>query len=204
MRPFRASCAARVVTVATAVLVASAVVTPVAGAQAEEWIPPVDGSVVRAFVAPIAEYAAGHRGIDFAAAPGATVRASNDGTVSFAGTVAGALHVVVAHEGGIRTSYSFLSSVDVRAGQQVGRGDVVAQTRKVLDNMKLALAAAGATLDDVTKVTVYLANVDDRPKVNEVRKEYFKDNKPASTLIEISRFAIDGMLIEIEAIAVVR
>jgi len=88
-------------------------------------------------------------------------------------------------------------------GTLVGRGDVVAQTRKVLDNMTLALAAAGATLDDVVKVTVYLANVDDRPKVNEVRKAYFKDNKPASTLIEISRFAIEGMLIEIEAIAVV-
>ena len=70
--------------------------------------------------------------------------------------------------------------------------------------MALALAAAGATLDDVVKVIVYLANVDDRPKVNEVRKAYFKDNKPASTLIEISRFAIEGMLIEIEAIAVVR
>ncbi len=89
-------------------------------------------------------------------------------------------------------------------GTLVGHGDVVAQTRKVLDNMTLALAAAGATLDDVVKVTVYLAHVDDRPKVNEVRKEYFKDNKPASTLIEISRFAIEGMLIEIEAIAVVR
>lgn len=89
-------------------------------------------------------------------------------------------------------------------GVLVGRGDVVAQTRKVLDNMTLALAAAGATLDDVVKVTVYLANVDDRPRVNEVRKEYFKDNRPASTLIEISRFAIEGMLIEIEAVAVVR
>jgi 2-iminobutanoate/2-iminopropanoate deaminase len=89
-------------------------------------------------------------------------------------------------------------------GKLVGRGDVVAQTRQVLDNMKTALAAAGGTLDDVTKVTVYLKNVDDRPKVNEVRKEYFKDNKPASTLIEISRFAIDGMLVEIEAVAVLK
>ena len=89
-------------------------------------------------------------------------------------------------------------------GKLVGRGDVVAQTRQVLDNMKTALAAAGGTLDDVTKVTVYLKNVDDRPKVNEVRKEYFKDNKPASTLIEISRFAIDGMLVEFEAVAVLK
>jgi len=95
------------------------------------------------------------------------------------------------------------ASVDA-AGRLVGRGDVVVQTRKVLDNMTLALEAAGSSLDDVVKVTVYLANVDDRPKVNEVRKEYFGANKPASTLIEISRFAIEGMLIEIEAVAVVR
>jgi reactive intermediate/imine deaminase len=88
-------------------------------------------------------------------------------------------------------------------GHLVGRDDVIAQTRKVLDNMKLVLAAAGASLDDVTKVTVYLANVADRPRVNEVRKAYFKDNKPASTLIGINEFAIEGMLVEIEAVAVV-
>jgi len=89
-------------------------------------------------------------------------------------------------------------------GRLVGRGDVVAQMRKVLDNMKIVLAAAGGTLDDVVKVTVYLGNVDERPKVNQVRQEYFGANRPASTLIEISRFAMDGMLIEIEAVAVVR
>jgi 2-iminobutanoate/2-iminopropanoate deaminase len=89
-------------------------------------------------------------------------------------------------------------------GKLVGGGDITAQTRKTLDNMKVALAAAGGTLDDVVKVTVYLADVNDRQKVDEVRKEYFKDNKPASTLIEISKFALDGMLVEIEAIAVTR
>lgn len=95
------------------------------------------------------------------------------------------------------------ASLDAR-GSLVGPGDVVAQTRQTLENMKAVLKAAGATLDDVVKVTVYLADRDDRPKVNEVRKEYFKANRPASTLIEISRFAIEGMLIEIEAIAVVK
>jgi 2-iminobutanoate/2-iminopropanoate deaminase len=94
------------------------------------------------------------------------------------------------------------ASVD-RAGKLVGAGDVVAQTRQVLDNMRLALAAAGATLDDVVKVTVYLADCADRPKVNEVRKAYFGANRPASTLIGISDWAIPGMLIEIEAVAVV-
>src|SRR5438093_2323717 len=60
-----------------------------------------------------------------------------------------------------------------RHGKLVGPGDVVAQTRQVLDNMKLALAAAGAALADVVKVTVYLRHCVDRSKVNEVRKAYF-------------------------------
>ncbi len=95
------------------------------------------------------------------------------------------------------------ASVDAE-GRLVGAGDVVAQTRQVLDNMKVALAAAGATLGDVVKVTVYLARCADRPKVNEVRKAYFGANKPASTLIGIAGFAIPGMLVEIEAVAVAR
>jgi pimeloyl-ACP methyl ester carboxylesterase len=126
MRPLTAPRRARVVAVAAAVtFVASSAADQPVPAQAQEWIPPVGGVVVRPFVAPIAEYAAGHRGVDFTATSGTAVRAANDGTVSFAGTVAGALHVVVAHEGGIRTSYSFLASVDVDVGQQVVRSQVV-------------------------------------------------------------------------------
>jgi 2-iminobutanoate/2-iminopropanoate deaminase len=86
----------------------------------------------------------------------------------------------------------------------VGRGDVVAQARQVLENMKTVLTAAGATLSDVVKVTVYLKSCADRPKVNEVRRAYFGANKPASTLIGINEFAIDGMLVEIDAEAVRR
>jgi reactive intermediate/imine deaminase len=93
------------------------------------------------------------------------------------------------------------ASVDGQ-GRLVGAGDVVAQTRQVLDNMTRALAAAGATLADVVKVTVYLAHCADRARVNEVRKAYFGANKPASTLVGIGEFAIPGMLVEIEAIAV--
>jgi reactive intermediate/imine deaminase len=88
-------------------------------------------------------------------------------------------------------------------GRLVGPGDVVAQTRQVLENIGSVLAAGGATLDDVVKVTVYLANVDDRPRVNEVRQVYFGANRPASTLIEVSRLALEGLLVEIEAVAVV-
>ena len=57
-------------------------------------------------------------------APGTPVRAANAGEVTFAGNVAGSLHVVVAHAGGLRTSYSFLATIAVRRGQHVARGDV--------------------------------------------------------------------------------
>jgi hypothetical protein len=92
------------------------------------WLRPVDGAVVHPFEEPATVYGPGHRGADLAAGPGTPVRAANDGTVSFAGDVAGTLHVTVAHTGGLRTSYSFLSQVSVRAGQTVSRGDVLGAT----------------------------------------------------------------------------
>lgn len=92
------------------------------------WLRPVAGAVVHPFEEPVTVYGAGHRGVDLAAAPGTPVRAANDGVVSFAGSVAGTLHVTVTHTGGLRTSYSFLTEVSVRAGQEVARGDVVGTT----------------------------------------------------------------------------
>ena len=89
------------------------------------WLAPVDGPVVRAFQAPAFAYGPGHRGIDFAAPPGTPVRASGDGVVAFAGAVAGSLHVVVAHDGKLRTTYAFLAGISVRAGDRVTRGQVV-------------------------------------------------------------------------------
>ena len=87
-------------------------------------------------------------------------------------------------------------------GRIVGGGDVVAQARQVHENIKRCLAAAGATFADVCKVTVFVKDVADREKINTVRKEYFGTSRPASTLVEISDFARDGVLLEIEATAV--
>ncbi len=89
------------------------------------WLAPVDGEVTRAFQAPAFAYGPGHRGIDFAAPPGTPVRASADGVVAFAGSVAGSLHVVVAHDGNLRTTYAFLAGIAVREGERVARGQVV-------------------------------------------------------------------------------
>lgn len=88
-------------------------------------------------------------------------------------------------------------------GRLVGGGDVVEQARQVFANMELVLAAAGAGFADVVKVTVFLTDVDDRVRINPVREEVFGDARPASTLVEVSRLAIPGALIEVEAVALV-
>jgi reactive intermediate/imine deaminase len=87
-------------------------------------------------------------------------------------------------------------------GKIVGGNDAVAQARQVHENMQKLLSAAGATFADICKVTVFVKNMEDREKINTVRKEYFGSSRPASSLIEVSRFTRDGCLLEIEAIAV--
>ena len=86
-------------------------------------------------------------------------------------------------------------------GDLVGVGDVVRQAEQVLDNVGDVLRAGGATFDDVVRVGVYLLNVADRSAVNTVRRRYFGDARPASTLVEVSALAIAGALVEIEAVA---
>ena len=87
------------------------------------------------------------------------------------------------------------------AGDVVGGDDVVAQTRQVFAIMERVLAAAGAKPADVVKVTVYLLDIGDRPLINPVRQEFFGSTRPASTLVEVSRLAVPGARVEIDAIA---
>jgi reactive intermediate/imine deaminase len=86
-------------------------------------------------------------------------------------------------------------------GRLVGGDDVVAQARQVFTNIASVLSEAGTGFADVVKVTVYLVDIDDRPKINPVRREVFGDARPASTLIEVSRLAVPGARLEIDAVA---
>ena len=86
-------------------------------------------------------------------------------------------------------------------GNLVGGDDVVAQARKVFENIGRVLAAAGTSPQNVVKVTVFLTSVDDRPLINPVRQEWFGETRPASTLVEVPRLAIPGAKIEVEAVA---
>jgi reactive intermediate/imine deaminase len=88
-------------------------------------------------------------------------------------------------------------------GNLVGGADVVAQTVQVFENMRAVLAAAGCGFEDVVKVTIFLTDVDDRPLINPVRQEVFGATRPASTLVEVPRLAVDGAKVEIECVALV-
>ena len=117
---------------------------------------------------------------------------------------AGYTHVVMATRG---TQVFISGQVALDAeGQLAGRGDLSAQTRQVCENLKTAVAAAGANLTDVVKITTYVVNYqpEDRTVIAEVRNQYFSaTNPPASTLVGVQALAREGFLIEIEAIAVV-
>jgi reactive intermediate/imine deaminase len=88
-------------------------------------------------------------------------------------------------------------------GNVVGKGDVAAQTRQVMENIRLALQAAGATFEDVVKVVNYITDIDEFPKMAAVRREYLKEPHPVSTLVEVSGLMEPDLIIEIEAIAIV-
>jgi murein DD-endopeptidase MepM/ murein hydrolase activator NlpD len=82
--------------------------------------------VIRGFDPPEEPYGSGHRGIDIAVPVGTAVRAAREGQVSFAGRVAGELFVSIDHLDGVRSTYSWMSAVSVRAGDRVRTGEVVA------------------------------------------------------------------------------
>jgi hypothetical protein len=116
---------------ALAVLIGIAVLAgfaPPASAAPVTYVAPVSGTVTDPFRPPSSQYGAGNRGLQYATTPGAPARASASGRVTFAGQVGGALHVVVQHADGVRTSSSFLRTINVRVGQVVNQGDTVGTT----------------------------------------------------------------------------
>jgi 2-iminobutanoate/2-iminopropanoate deaminase len=87
------------------------------------------------------------------------------------------------------------------SGALIGGDDVVAQAERVHENIGAVLAKAGASFEDVVKVTVYLRRIGDRAAVNTVRRKFFGESRPASTLVEVSAFVLPDALVEIDAVA---
>ena len=87
-------------------------------------------------------------------------------------------------------------------GHIVGVGDFDAQAEQVFRNLTRVLEAAGSGLDRVVKVTIYLTDMGNFPKIVELRGKWFTAPYPADTIVEVSSLALPGLEIEIEAIAV--
>ena len=88
------------------------------------------------------------------------------------------------------------------ATNQVVPGDVVVQTTRVLDNMKLVLEAAGSSLSHVLKTTVFVLDLNDAAMINEVYGKYFPHDPPARSTVQVARLPRD-VRIEIDCIALV-
>jgi len=88
-------------------------------------------------------------------------------------------------------------------GKPLAPGDLAAQTRIVFDNLQAVLGEAGASLQDVFKIQIFLTDMSHFAAVSAVRNEYLAGINPVSTLVEISRTVVDGCDIEIEAMAII-
>ena len=112
-------------------------------------------------------------------------------------------HVVVA-EGSRLVFVAGQVALD-SAGRLVGPNDLSVQAHQVYGNVTRALRAAGATWDDVVKTTTYLTGGADPSVLLEVRRQYVGAGAlPANTLLQVSRLAREGLMVEVEAIAVLR
>lgn len=88
-----------------------------------------------------------------------------------------------------------------RTGRLVGGGDVTAQAERVMENIGALLREAGGGFENVVKVNVYVRRIGDRAAINEVRRRFFGEHRPASTLVEVSAFVLPEALVEIDAVA---
>lgn len=92
-------------------------------------------------------------------------------------------------------------AIDPKGNQPMGNASIEDQTRRVLENLKAVLAADGLTMDNIVSTSVFLKDVSDFAKMNEVYATFFKNAPPARATIEVARLPRD-MKIEISAIAV--
>ena len=87
-------------------------------------------------------------------------------------------------------------------GNVVGEGDIMLQTETVLEHVKTVLGEAGGGLENVVKVTVFITDMGFYDEIHEVRRSYFDEPYPASSMVEVSALIDPRLLIEIEAVAV--
>jgi len=86
----------------------------------------------------------------------------------------------------------------------VAPGDAARQIETIFVNMRTMLEDVGATLRDVCWLQIFVTNIDDRLKMDPVRRQFFSETElPAATMVEVSRLALPGAVVEVNAIAVI-
>ncbi len=115
------------------------------------------------------------------------------------------LYVPVVTIHGTDHAHIYLSGQVAReaGGTIVGKGDMRAQIRKTCENIEKGLAHCGATFDDVVRATTFVTDIEDYYRCSDERFKFFKNVRPASTLIEISRLGHRDAMVEIEVEAII-
>ena len=115
------------------------------------------------------------------------------------------LYVPVVTIHGADHAHIYLSGQVARmhTGEIVGKNDMRTQIRKTCENIQKGLEYAGATFDDVVRATTYVTDIEEYYRCSEERFKFFRNSRPASTLIEISRLGHRDAMIEIEVEAII-
>ena len=115
------------------------------------------------------------------------------------------LYVPVVTIHGTDHAHVYLSGQVAReaTGEIVGRNDMRAQIRKTCENIQKGLEYAGASFDDVVRATTFVTDIEEYYRCSDERFKFFRNSRPASTLIEISRLGHKDAMVEIEVEAII-